>query len=178
MKASALSQPGRVGLNVSAVFFGIFGAVTTLLSVAPGAPAPLSILLRTAAVVLIVAAVGVGTDKTWGTIPAIAAGALGVLAALVMMALVPVFIFPEALAVIAVVVLAGSSFALYAVLLNRRRQSVRRALIDELILLESRGFLITTALATLSAFVIIPGLGATVWSLFGCGGQISGGLCA
>ncbi len=63
---------GPVWLKVSAVFFGVFGVVTALLSLAPGAPTPLWVLLRAAAVVLIVATVGVGTGKAWGTIPAIA----------------------------------------------------------------------------------------------------------
>lgn len=169
---------GPVWLKVSAVFFGVFGVVTALLSLAPGAPTPLWVLLRAAAVVLIVATVGVGTGNAWGTIPAIAAGSLGVLAALVMMALVPVFIFPEALAVFAVVLLVGSSFTLYTVVLERRRQAGRRVLIDELATLESKGFLISTALVTSCVFVIIPVLGGVAWSLFGCGGKISGGLCA
>jgi phosphatidylglycerophosphate synthase len=148
MEANVRSRSGQVGLKVSSVFFGVFGVVTALLSLAPGAPGPLWVLLRTVAVVLIVAAVGVGADKAWASIPAIAAGALGVLAALVMMALVPVFIFPEALAGFALVLLVGSSFTLYTVIRDHRRQAGQIELIDQLILLGSRDFMIATVIVT------------------------------
>jgi hypothetical protein len=68
-------------------------------------------------VIFILAAWAIGAREAWATIPGIAAGALGVVAALVLMAFVLTFIFPPALAIFAIVLLAGSSFALYAVLL-------------------------------------------------------------
>ncbi len=178
MKANAISRPDRIGLKVSAVFFGVFGLLTALLSLAPGAPGPLWLLLRTASVIFIVAAWGIGARQAWAMIPGIAAGALGVLAALVLMAFVLTFIFPVALATFAIVLLAGSSFALYAVLLNRRHQPMRRSLSEELATLESTRFLILATLVTLGVFVIIPLLGAAAWSLYGCSGEISGALCA
>ena len=108
-----------------AVFFGVVALLTVMLSLAPGAPAPVWVLLRSAAVIFIVAA-----------------------------------------------------FALYAVLLNRRHQPVRRSLSEDFATLESASFLTAATLVTVGVFVIVPLLGAAIWSLYGCGGKISGALCA
>lgn len=177
MEANAGLRSGQVGLKVSAVFFGVFGVVTALLSLAPGAPAPLWVLLRMTSVIFALAALGIGARKAWATIPGIAAGALGVLAALVVLALVPVFIFPEALGIFAIVLLAGSSFALYAVLLDRRHQPIRRSLGEEAATLLSSRLLVPGTLVVLGIFVLVPLLGAVAWSLYGCSGRISDVLC-
>lgn len=177
MNANALSRPDQIGLKVSAVF-GVSGLFTSLLSLAPGAPGPLWVLLRTASLIFIVAALGIGARTAWATIPGIAAGVLGVLAGLVLMAFVLTFIFAEGFAIFAVVLLAGSSFAFYAVLLGRRHQPMRKSLSEEFATLESTSFLILASLVTLGVFVIVPLLGAVAWSLYGCSGKISGALCA
>jgi hypothetical protein len=68
MKANALSRPDRIGLKVATVIFGAFGLLTALLSMAPGAPGPLWVLLRTASVIFIVAGWGIGAREAWAEI--------------------------------------------------------------------------------------------------------------
>jgi hypothetical protein len=178
MKVTVLLKPNGFGLKLSAVFFAVCALVMTLLSIAPGAPAVFAIALRSTAAIFAVASIGIVGKQPWATVLGVVGGGLGVLTAVGSIALVAVFIFSEALAVFAAVLLVGSGFALGAVLLNRRRQSVRAELFDELRLLESKRFLITTAIVIFCVFVIIPVIGASVWSLFGCAGRISSGLCA
>jgi hypothetical protein len=178
MSGGAFLKRGGIRLRISATFFGVCGLLTALLSLAPGAHPVLWVGLRTASVILVVAAVGTGARQAWATIPGLVAAGLGVLTGLVLIALVPTFIFPEALASFAVALLAGSSLALYSVLREMRRQSRRGSFGEEVATLESRRFLITAALVTPCIFVVIPLLAAVVWFLFGCTGKISGALCA
>lgn len=167
----------RRGLERSlTVFFGAFGILAVLLSLAPGAPTLLGLSLRAVSATFLVAGLARRSRSQWATSSTVVAAALGIVAAVLMGLLILVFIFPWALAILAVVLLVGSGLGMYVAIRSRQLET-RRTLEDQLLALRS-GRLLTVLTVLLAVFVVVPLLGAIAWSSFGCGGRISASLCA